>query len=414
MSAITESMNKSAQRDYHLAQMGIPVNRDVGKYGHLDMLVQIAPKSSYNTNALTTPAQIDFEFKNSPAYFLKDNRSIILSIKATETGGSASVKPSFCEAFFDKNNSFEWLCNGQQITTPSPMIQTLLEPAIELSDTEYASIANTLNHNSALSYTSPTSISAGGSGYYFVRVPNPFPRDGLYLGALGSEIWTLRIHTQTTGAVDSGTGTLGLADIQLLLECVLVPEAEMNEMKREFSSKTWVTSQCQLSEPNQITLTATGESPRIQLQQLKDLPVTAVYTFIHASRSITASAYFNWISLQPNSKVHVIDRNGGQLWTSNSEMYAFNRYYRGARQLADSKLFQNVPLILTNPSPNIQGSIHGGHHHNEGSRFIFTGDEYMVITDSGSTASVYVDSAAFYDVHFVLRNGVLTKAGYAS
>jgi hypothetical protein len=71
MSAITESVNKSAQRDYHLAQMGIPVNRDVGKYGHLDYLVQIAPKSSYNTNALTTPAQIDFEFKYSPHTFSK-------------------------------------------------------------------------------------------------------------------------------------------------------------------------------------------------------------------------------------------------------------------------------------------------------------------------------------------------------
>jgi hypothetical protein len=152
----------------------------------------------------------------------------------------------------------------------------------------------------------------------------------------------------------------------------------------------------------------------IQLQQLKDLPVTAVYTFIHASRSITGSAYFNWIALQPNSKVHVRDRNGTQLFTSNTEFYAFQRYYRGIRALADSKLFQNVPLILTNPSPNIQGSIHRGHDHNEGSRFIFTDDENLVITDSGSTASVYVDSAAFYAVHFVLKNGVITKAGYAS
>jgi hypothetical protein len=62
-SSIQESAQKGAQCDHQLAQMGIPVRRDAGKYGHLDYTLQIAPKNTYAANALTSPAQIDFEIK---------------------------------------------------------------------------------------------------------------------------------------------------------------------------------------------------------------------------------------------------------------------------------------------------------------------------------------------------------------
>jgi hypothetical protein len=241
------------------------------------------------------------------------------------------------------------------------MMQTVLEPALELSgifsnslaftnrlDTEYNSFCQCLGHASTLLYTSTTSISAGSSTYYFVRVPNIFAKTGLWLGALESHIYTLRIRTQTTGALDSGTGILALSDIQLILETVLIPESEFPEMRRDWSQKAWIASQAQLNEPNQVTLTATGESPRIGLPQFKDLPVTAIFSFIHQSRAIAASAYFNWQGLQNSSKVHIIDRNGSQLFTSNSEYYGFQRYYKSARQLADSKLFQVRKITLQN------------------------------------------------------------------
>jgi hypothetical protein len=60
--------------------------------------------------------------------------------------------------------------------------------------------------------------------------------------------------------------------------------------------------------------------------------------------------------------------------------------------MADSKLLQSVPLILNNPSPNIQGKIHVGH---DTAKYKMTGDEYLVITDSGLSTSSYVDCFCF-------------------
>jgi hypothetical protein len=186
--SIAESNQKSAKRNQELAQLGIHVNRDPG---HLDYLLQIAPNTTYSANTLTSQAQIDFDLKYSPSFYLKENRRIILPIKASETGGSASVKPSFVEAFFDRGTSFEWQCDSATLgsshmvnvlTKLESFFADLLEPAIELSDNEYASLCNCLNHNSALTYTSPSSISAVGSQWYFVRVPNPFPKTGIWLG----------------------------------------------------------------------------------------------------------------------------------------------------------------------------------------------------------------------------------------
>ena len=170
-----------------------------------------------------------------------------------------------------------------------------------------------------------------------MRVPNFFPSSGLWLGSLNDHIWTLRIRTQTGGAVDSGTGVLTLSDIQLLLECVMVPESEFPQMKKEWATKAWTAAEAQLIKPNQVALVSAGESPKIELSQLKDLEVSSIYFFIHASKSIADSAYFNWLGLQNYSQVHIFDRGGSQLFTSNSEYYGHNSY-RAARQLSDSKL----------------------------------------------------------------------------
>lgn len=134
--SIQQSIEKGKQAIATLKHAVPSVEHHHGKYSHLDYLLTI-PSTGFNSGALTSQQTINFEIKNSPAYFLKDNRSLILYVKVSETGGAASVKPMFAEAFFEKGGSFEWLVNNQQITTPSPMMQTVLEPAIELANNEY-------------------------------------------------------------------------------------------------------------------------------------------------------------------------------------------------------------------------------------------------------------------------------------
>jgi hypothetical protein len=89
--------------------MGIPLTRDsISRYSHLDFLYTIPPKDSYPSTALTSQAIIDFEIKNTPGFYLKDNRSLILYVRLAETGGTNPVTPTFAEAFFDKNNAIEF------------------------------------------------------------------------------------------------------------------------------------------------------------------------------------------------------------------------------------------------------------------------------------------------------------------
>jgi hypothetical protein len=92
---------------------------------------------------------------------------------------------------------------------------------------------------------------------------------------------------------------------------------------------------------------------------------------------------------------------------SYSEYVGYNKTYRAVGELADSKVFANVPLILVNPSPDLQTSAIFGHE--AGSKFIFTGDEYLEIKDAGSTNPVYCDAIAFYGATYVLNNATIQR-----
>jgi hypothetical protein len=113
-----------------------------------------------------------------------------------------------------------------------------------------------------------------------------------------------------------------------------------------------------------------SKSPRTQLLAFKDLSISAIYFFLHASRSFTASAYFTMTALAPGSQAYLIDRNGSQLFSSNGEYIGYNKTYRATEQLSDSKLFANVPLIMVNPAPDLQQKVHLGH--DVSSKFLFS------------------------------------------
>lgn len=233
-----------------------------------------------------------------PSYFIRDKYAIWILVKAQETGGANSVTPTFAEALFDKNSAVEWLQNGQPITNPYPCAQLWLEPAMDLGDNEYQSVVTLLNHDQALTNTSVSAIALFSSAFYYVRIPAPFlgNQGGFWLGALDNNTLTLRLRTQTGGAVHSGTGTLSVPSdgFQLILDCITVSADDWAELQSKWRYKSWQYQECVLQEfPGTITLVASGDSPKLKLDNFRDVELSYIIVQLHISRSFAASAYFS-------------------------------------------------------------------------------------------------------------------------
>lgn len=96
---------------------------------------------------------------------------------------------------------------------------------------------------------------------YMMRLPNPFPKDGFWWGALAGHTLTIRLHTQTGGAVDTGTGVLSLTSdgCQILMRCITIPQSQQAQYQKDWSSKVWSSMASILNEPaQQITLVSSG------------------------------------------------------------------------------------------------------------------------------------------------------------
>jgi hypothetical protein len=157
---------------------------------------------------------------------------------------------------------------------------------------EYQALCRMLNHDSTLLYTSPTAIATSSSVLYFIRVPTFLPKAGTWLGALPNTGLTLRV--KTANGVDSGTGTPVLSEVNLLLDCVNIPEDDQWALAKEWQDKHWQTQEIVHHEPNLITTTVSGDSPKIKLEAFNGLQISPIFTGVHAARDIAASAYFNW------------------------------------------------------------------------------------------------------------------------
>lgn len=330
--------------------------------------MSIPAKTTVPTTFLTNAGTVDFEFSYQPGSFLKDNHSIFLIFKVANTDGSNPVTPIFVENFLDNRYAVEWLWNNKPFAALVPSFQVVMEPALELSDSEYEALCVGLNHGKTLAFGGVTAIAASGTKTYMLRVPNPFPKSGFWLGSMRGSNLTMRIKSQN--AVSAGTGTLVLNELTLYLDTITIPPEDYKELEQQWYNKCWLTTEVIVHENNAITLVASGQSPTVKLEAFKDQEVSHIITILHASRSFTGNAYWSLQTLSNDASVHIISKNGSQLFTSNSELYAFNRYIRGTRQYGDSKVFQNLPLILHNTTPDIQARIHLEDH--DLGKFIFT------------------------------------------
>lgn len=84
----------------------------------------------------------------------------------------------------------------------------------------------------------------------------------------------------------------------------------------------------------------------------------------------------------------------------------YNRYIKGADELQDSKMLQNQPFVLVTATPSLQNILQAGLAIG---KYVFTGDENIIIKDSGSTVTVWVDSLAFVERTYQIQGGYITK-----
>lgn len=367
------------------------------------------PKTSPPGTTFTNAQIIDFDFNNSPSYYLIDNDAIWLEINVSNTSGTNTVTPTFAELMFDPDKAFEWLMNGVSFYQV-PAIQVLLEPALELPNTQYVNLASVANHDASLAYNSAAkaAIAANGSAQYIVRIPNPFPDEGFWFGALGGNRLTLRCNTPSGGAVDSGTGTLNCVSLKIHCTCLAIPQEAYAALYGLWNERKWRATEIVRNLPISITLVASGDSPYVQLTQLRDEQIIFALSIIRASRALAGTAQLDTTALPATGKVRIQSKDGTIISSSAYLPYQYLKNVLSLRHFGSSNCIQNLNLIPHFYDPNAMQAIH---KEETNGCFLFTGDENLILSDTGSTATVYVDTIAWSERTYGIKNGMITRLG---
>ena len=384
---VTSPVNGSATR---------PTDLEKALHPHYDWSFQ--PTSNFASNCFTYPTYFQFDIQNTVGYYMEDHDQMTLEINLAETGGTNSVTPTAAEWLFDEIKAVEYYCDGQLFHT-CPAYQTMLVPALEQNDNDYSKTCVGMNHNSSLLYTSPASIAASGSTTLWMRVPNPF-EEGFYFGALGDH--TLSIRFNTANGVQAGTGVLSCPNALLHINSHMIPEDEQKAMNILWANRSWRGLNVITNRPSAITLVASGDSPSVKLDSFRDQELFFLLTLPRASRAIAAGAYLNFTQLPNTAKVRITDQSGNNIFASNPLKLAITRYVESTKSLPDSSFMENTWLIPHYITPNLHDALHEGV---VDATFLFTGNEYVIVTDSGSTASNYLDTIGFGYRMFWVKDG---------
>lgn len=371
------------------------------KGGHLIYDLIVPAKSITPTVLATGNGYIEYEIKQQPGYWLQDDDSVTVEFTVSNTHATNTVTPTFVEGWFDEIKGIEWCWNGRPFLT-IPAAQILLEPPIKYTNDQYSMYVNGTNHDANLLYTSVASIAATAAPPatipYMVRLPSPFPKFGWWLGAMGingsDNTLTVRIWTPSGGVVDSGSGTLNLVASNLRLSTFILSQFDQDALRTKFGRIKYRIHRCILNRPNTVTLVASGKSPNVQQLALKDLETTFAIVIPHASRSVTGSAYYNIATVKTNAyaKHAMYSKEGNVIFGSVDTPIAYDQWLRPLRHFDDVKLFVNRPYIPIYIMHKTKEAIEEG---NIDGTYIWTGDENYVLTDSGSTATLYLDTLAW-------------------
>lgn len=141
----------------------------------------------------------------------------------------------------------------------------------------------------------------------------------------------------------------------MLLDTIHVPSEDIPALSRQYSNFAWHVQESILNESSQITLVASGESPRIKLDAFTDHEISHVVTSIRASRS--TPAFWTLTALGKTASVHIATKEGSIIFGSQSELVGFNKFIRAARQFSESKFIQSTGVIVSNMHPELQKRI---------------------------------------------------------
>jgi uncharacterized membrane protein len=373
---------------------------------HIHYDYSISAKVTPATTALTSANIFDFEIGALPGFFLHDNHSVYIEWNCTESGGSNSITPTFVEAFLEETNAVEWLLDGSTIAV-FPREHVLLEPLMTLSEKEYESYSAMLNHNQQLAPNSVEAIAASGTQTYYLRIPTIFPDDGFWLGALANSTLTIRFRTPST-AVSTGSGTLNLSSVRLKLQTIAIPPDEIHHLSSVWARRSWKFLDSRLNRPSSITTTSTGDSPLVDLKQLKDFEAFLLVTLARASRSVTNTALYDLNAPSNEATILVRDKSNVNVFTSSGSKYGFQRYIDNMKIFGEAILNITQPFIFQTIDPELQQALHGHISHG---RFKFTGDENLLIQGYGSATALFFDSIAFGFRRIALDMGKMRIVG---
>ncbi len=201
-------------------------------------------------------------------------------------------------------------------------MKTLLDPAIHMSNQEYQQYCKTLNHNAALDPSSVVPLNANEVRWYYVKVPNPFPAAGFWLGNLGENYYTLKVNSSETSSVVSGTGVPSLEDVHLLIDTTMIDQSMFPDLRRQFRDFAWHSTEVHSNELASQAINPTAEV-RIKLENFRDKEIGLI---VHGIRAVRNNV---WATPSDSCRILLQDRNQAALFTAAGETVGYNRYVKG-------------------------------------------------------------------------------------
>lgn len=183
--------------------------------------IKFQSATSVPTNFLTSASQVDIKIENYRGVL----HSLVLQINVSESGGSNSVTPAPVPLFIDR---IEFLANGGAELIQTIYGDNLFYNFASVSNEQLTSLSTVNNFNT--SFAGPTAIAASGTTRYYLPIIGAFceQHQGVYLAGLNGYI-LFRVYSRPTG-VESGSGTLNVASMQLLAEIEQLPEPDLKDL----------------------------------------------------------------------------------------------------------------------------------------------------------------------------------------
>ena len=170
---------------------------------------------------------IDIQLVCPQETFVKD---LAIEWSVAETGGTNSVTPIpaplFCDIEF-------WVNGGSKLLQTLYGEQIWFNTGMTLNTKQLTYVSAVGNYNT--SFASPSSIAASGTAKYFVPLIGNWiaQRHGIDLSKINGNIL---VRIKTKNSVASGTGTLALSNVRLIMETEEMPHDNRQEIKDHFAS----------------------------------------------------------------------------------------------------------------------------------------------------------------------------------